>query len=129
MKQDIEEGAEKDYIFDYSIAEADLAYGAPLCDMCNDQFEKNDQGIYQVMALVLYGDSIWGLLCYDCMKKWKDTRRVSEADTPVEAKRALHKSLGMKMLITSGNDYAQAMKQEILREFGPDEDPDKTQIY
>jgi len=45
----------------------------PLCDACNMPFEPDENGNYQLQALVLkdsLGESIWGLLCESCRKEY-----------------------------------------------------------
>jgi hypothetical protein len=51
----------------------------PLCDICSNPFEADEEGNYNLQALVLkdrHGESIWGLVCEDCREKLEKLEKI-----------------------------------------------------
>ena len=83
-----------------TVGEQDLASGKnpPLCDGCATAFTLSEETeTYNVRALVLGGTLIWGLVCDRCKEYHMRLPMLTEKDTPLEARRALHDVLGRNM--------------------------------
>ena len=94
-----------DYIVECGVSWQDLAEGKvpPVCDGCNTPFWRDENGVYQVKALILVDgkeESIWGLVCDDTVRKYYSKLPVvKEKDAKPEVKGALLEVLGMEITV------------------------------
>jgi hypothetical protein len=89
-----------DFLFSLFVSEVGLAEGKnpPLCDGCGNGFDREEDGQYKVIALILDGLFFHSIQCEECVKRYfSQVRLLTKNEVSKEARQTVRLGLAQEM--------------------------------